>query len=235
MLMNTGKDAVDSHNNLLTTVGWSRCREMHWETDYMLEGSVFMAGAAVQWLRDGLGIIRHSSEVEGLAASVPDTGGVVFVPAFAGLGAPYWDSYARGAILGMTRGTTKAHIARAALASIAYQSADVLQAMQRDSSIGLQELRVDGGAACNNLLMQFQADVLGVPVVRPVVTETTALGAAYLAGLASGFWESQTEIAAQWKSDRRFEPCMSEDERMTHLHTWRRAVERSGKWAVPDI
>jgi glycerol kinase len=199
----------------------------------MLEGSVFMAGAAVQWLRDGLGIIQNSSEVEALAASVPDTGGVMFVPAFAGLGAPHWDAYARGAIVGMTRGTTKAHIARAALASIAYQSADVLEAMQRDSTIELQELRVDGGAARNNLLMQFQADVLGVPVVRPVVTETTALGAAYLAGLAMGFWESEREIAAQWKVDRRFEPEMSNEERMSRLHAWRRAVERAKGWALP--
>jgi glycerol kinase len=171
--------------------------------------------------------------VEALAASVPDTGGVMFVPAFAGLGAPHWDAYARGAIVGMTRGTTKAHIARAALASIAYQSADVLEAMQRDSTIELQELRVDGGAARNNLLMQFQADVLGVPVVRPVVTETTALGAAYLAGLALGFWGSESEIAAQWKADRRFEPEMSNEERMSRLHAWRRAVDRAAGWALP--
>jgi glycerol kinase len=232
MLMNTGKDAVGSHNNLITTVGWSHPGRAGWESDYMLEGSVFMAGAAVQWLRDGLGIIQNSSEVEALAASVPDTGGVVFVPAFAGLGAPYWDPYARGAIVGMTRGTTKAHIARATLASIAYQSADVLQAMQRDSAIGLQELRVDGGAARNNLLMQFQADVLGVPVIRPVVIETTALGAAYLAGWAVGFWGSQSEIAAQWKIDRRFEPQMSDDERTSRIDIWRRAVERAANWAL---
>jgi glycerol kinase len=234
MLMNTGREAVDSHNNLLTTIGWTRRSKQAWQADYMLEGSVFMAGAAVQWLRDGLGIIRQSSEVEALAASVPDTGGVMFVPAFAGLGAPYWDAYARGAIVGMTRGTTKAHIARAALASIAYQSADVLEAMQRDSAIGLQELRVDGGAARNNLLMQFQADVLGVPVVRPMITETTALGAAYLAGLAMGFWESEAEIAAQWTVDRRFDPRMPEDERRSRLQEWRRAVERAGNWAVSD-
>jgi glycerol kinase len=194
MLMNTGKEAVTSHNNLVTTIGWSQGREWPGESAYMLEGSVFMAGAAVQWLRDGLGIIERSSDVEALAASVPDTGGVVFVPAFAGLGAPYWDAYARGTIVGMTRGTTKAHIARATLASIAYQSADVLEAMQKDAAIELKELRVDGGAARNDLLMQFQADVLGVPVVRPVVTETTALGAAYLAGLAVGFWASPQEI-----------------------------------------
>jgi glycerol kinase len=226
MLMNTGKEAVASQNNLLTTIGWT----YGGQTDYMLEGGVFMAGAAVQWLRDGLGIIQRSSDVEALAASVPDTGGVVFVPAFAGLGAPYWDAYARGAIVGMTRGTTKAHIARATLASIAYQSADVLQAMQKDSSIELKELRVDGGAARNDLLMQFQADVLGVPVVRPVVTETTASGAAYLAGLGVGFWQSQEEIAGQWQAQRHFEPAMSDDERAERLETWRRAVQRAMAW-----
>jgi glycerol kinase len=197
----------------------------------MLEGSVFMAGATVQWLRDGLGIIRDSSEVEALANSVPDTGGVVFVPAFSGLGAPYWDAHARGTIVGMTRGTTKAHIARAALASIAYQSVDVLEAMQKDALIELTELRVDGGAARNDLLMQYQADVLGVPVVRPVVTETTALGAAYLAGLAVGFWNSQEEIAAQWKMQRRFEPMMAPSERAERLAVWRKAVERSRDWS----
>jgi glycerol kinase len=230
MLMNTGRQAIASRNNLLTTIGWTRGSGGSLQSDYMLEGSVFMAGAAVQWLRDGLGIIRQSSDVEALAASVPDTGGVVFVPAFAGLGAPYWDAYARGTIVGMTRGTTKAHIARATLASIAYQSADVLEAMQKDSSIELKELRVDGGAARNDLLMQFQADVLGVPVVRPVVTETTALGAAYLAGLAVGFWSSQQEIAAQWQAQRRFEPAMSEDERMQRLSVWRRAVQKAKAW-----
>lgn len=227
MLMHTGKEAVTSHNNLLTTIGWT----YRGQTDYLLEGSVFMAGAAVQWLRDGLGIIQQSAEVEALAASVPDTGGVVFVPAFAGLGTPYWDAYARGTIVGMTRGTSKAHIARATLASIAYQSADVLEAMQKDAAIGLTELRVDGGAARNDLLMQFQADVLGVPVVRPLVTETTALGAAYLAGLGIGFWESQQEIAAQWQVQRRFEPAMSAAERSERLATWRRAVERAKAWA----
>ncbi|MDB5773214.1 MAG: glpK [Burkholderia sp.] len=232
MLMNTGKQAATSHNNLVTTIGWTLGNEWPGESDYILEGSVFMAGAAVQWLRDALGIIQQSSDVEALAASVPDTGGVVFVPAFAGLGAPYWDAYARGAIVGMTRGTTKAHIARATLASIAYQSADVLDAMQKDSSIDLKELRVDGGAVRNDLLMQFQADVLGVPVVRPVVTETTASGAAYLAGLAVGFWESQQEVAAQWQAERRFEPLMSEQERLERLHTWRRAVERARDWAT---
>jgi glycerol kinase len=231
MLMNTGEQAIESHNNLLTTVGWTLAGKERRQTTYMLEGSIFMAGAIVQWLRDGLGIIRDSSEVEALAETVPDTGGVVFVPAFAGLGAPYWDAYARGTIVGMTRGTTKGHIARAALASIAYQTADIMEAMQKDSAIALQELRVDGGAARNNLLMQFQADILGVPVVRPTVTETTALGAAYLAGLAVSFWFSCEEIAEQWRMERRFEPDMGADERGERLASWRRAVERSRAWA----
>jgi glycerol kinase len=227
MLMNTGRQAIASHNNLVSTVGWTLADG---RSDYMLEGSVFNAGAAVQWLRDGLGIIRTSAEVETLAASVPDTGGVLFVPAFAGLGAPYWDAYARGTMVGITRGTTAAHIARATLAAIAYQSVDVLEAMQRDAEIGLTELRVDGGASRNDLLMQFQADVLGVPVVRPVVTETTALGAACLAGLAVGYWQSQEEIAAQWQVQRRFEPQMQPDERLQRMHDWRRAVERARQW-----
>jgi glycerol kinase len=228
MLMHTGSQPVASRNNLLTTVGWTIGGTD--AADYLLEGSVFMAGATVQWLRDGLGIIAHAGEIEALATSVADSGGVVFVPAFAGLGAPYWDAYARGTILGMTRGTTKAHIARAALESIAWQSADVLDAMQKDAALGLTELRVDGGAARNDLLMQFQADVLGVPVVRPVVTETTALGAAYLAGLAVGFWQSREEIAAQWQVERRFEPRMAAGERSARLATWRRAVERARAW-----
>jgi len=226
MLLNTGKQAIASRNNLLTTVGWT----ISGQSDYMLEGSVFNAGAAVQWLRDGLGIINTSAEVEALAQSVPDTGGVFFVPAFAGLGAPYWDAYARGTIVGISRGTTKAHIARATLAGIAYQSADVLEAMQRDAAIELTELRVDGGAARNDLLMQFQADVLGVPVVRPTVTETTSLGAAYLAGLAVGYWQSQEEIASQWQAEKRFEPVMPAGERAERLAQWRRAVQRSQQW-----
>jgi glycerol kinase len=230
MLMNIGQDMISSHNNLLTTIGWTLGDQLPGKTDYMLEGSVFMAGATVQWLRDGLGIIKDASEVEALATSVPDTGGVVFVPAFSGLGAPYWDVDARGTIVGMTRGTTKAHIARAALDSIAYQTVDVLESMQKDSLIALTELRVDGGAACNDLLMQFQADILGVPVVRPVVTETTALGAAYLAGLAVGFWSSQEEIASHWQMERQFVPCMGKDERTERLTLWRRAVERSRGW-----
>ena len=235
MLMNTGQQAVTSNNRLLTTIGWTLHQGTSERTDYMLEGSVFMAGATVQWLRDSLGIIEKSSDVEALAASVPDNGGVLFVPAFAGLGAPYWDPYARGTILGLTRGSTKAHIARAALESIAYQSADVLEAMQKDSAIQLKELRVDGGAARNDLLMQFQADILGVPVVRPVITETTALGAAYLAGLAVGYWSSQQEIAAQWRMERCFEPRMSAPEREQRLTIWRRAVERSRGWQMYDV
>lgn len=230
MLMHTGQQAVRSQNHLLSTIGWTLAHDKSSQTDYMLEGSVFMAGATVQWLRDGLGIIRQSSDIEALATSVPDNGGVVFVPAFAGLGAPYWDSYARGTLVGMTRGTTKAHIARAALESIAYQTVDVLEAMQKDSAIELRELRVDGGAARNDLLMQFQANVLGVPVVRPMVTETTALGAAYLAGLAVGFWSSQQEIAAQWQMERRFEPMMKSNERNTRIALWRRAVQRAQAW-----
>ncbi len=230
MLLNTGEQAITSTNNLLTTIGWTLGKDKEARTDYMLEGSVFMAGAIVQWLRDGLGIIKHSNEVEALATSVPDNGGVVFVPAFSGLGAPYWDAYARGTIIGMTRGSNKAHIARAALESIAYQTVDLLQAMQKDAAISLHELRVDGGAARNDLLMQFQADILNVPVVRPVVTETTALGAAYLAGLAVSFWSSKEEISAQWQMDKRFEPNMQSDEREQRLNRWRKAVQRSQAW-----
>src|SRR5207247_2565139 len=190
MLMNTGTKPIASKNNRLTTVAW----RIGNRTEYALEGSIFIAGAVVQWLRDGLGIIESSSEVEALAAQVADTGGVYLVPAFAGLGAPHWDPYARGLLAGITRGTTAAHIARAALEGIAFQVADVLDVMQKDSGIPIQELRVDGGASANNLLMQIQADLLGVPVVRPKVTETTALGAAYLAGLAAGFWKSRDDV-----------------------------------------
>jgi glycerol kinase len=230
MLMNTGRQPVASQNNLVTTVGWTIAPDLPNSTQYMLEGSVFIGGAVVQWLRDGLGIIKAASEVEALAASVPDTGGVSFVPAFAGLGAPYWDPHARGVLIGMTRGTTKAHIARAALASIAYQVADLLHAMKNDAGIALNELRVDGGACKNDLLMQFQADILGVPVLRPLVTETTALGAAYLAGLAVGFWVSTEEIASKWRIDRRFEPVMIASEREHRLAEWHRAVDRSRRW-----
>jgi glycerol kinase len=199
----------------------------------MLEGSVFMGGATVQWLRDGLGIIEKSSDVEALAASVPDSDGVLLVPAFVGLGAPHWDPYARGTIVGLTRGSTKAHIARAAVEAIAYQSAELLAAMQRDAAIPVAEVRADGGAARNDMLMQFQSDLLGVPVVRPKVTETTALGAAYLAGLAVGFWESQEEIAAQWECERRFTPSMGADQRAELLNRWARATERAKAWALP--
>ena len=227
LLLNTGPDAVASRNNLVTTVAWKRGDRL----DYALEGSVFIAGAVVQWLRDGLQIIRSAADVEPLAASVADNGGVYFVPAFAGLGAPHWDPYARGSIFGLTRGTTAGHLARAALESIAFQSADVLDAMQKDAGITLAELRVDGGATANDLLMQFQADVLGVPVVRPQVLETTALGAAYLAGLAVGYWKSVEEIAANWRVDRRFEPSMPR-ERVAELRAgWEKAVSRAKAWA----
>jgi glycerol kinase len=193
-----------------------------------------VGGAVVQWLRDGLGFIEKSSEVEALAATVPDAGGMYLVPAFTGLGSPHWDAYARGTMVGLSRGTTKAHIARAALESIAFQSAEVLLAMQRDAKQPLLELRVDGGATANDLMMQFQADLLGVPVVRPKVTETTALGAAYLAGLAVGFWGSLDEVAANWQVDRRFEPALPRDAAAARLRQWERAVERSRDWHVED-
>ena len=233
MLMNTGSTAVRSHHRLLTTVAWGGPLEVpagH-RTAYALEGSVFVAGAAIQWLRDGLGIIRHASEVEALAATVPDSGDVYLVPAFAGLGTPYWDGHARGAMVGITRGTGAAHIARAALESIALQCVDVFSAMSQDSGIAVRELRVDGGASRNDLLMQMQADFLGVPVVRPRVTETTALGAAYLAGLATGFWPDARTLAAQWAVDRRFEPTMRSDERAARVARWQEAVQRSRSWA----
>lgn len=230
MLLNTGEQAIASQHQLLTTIAW----QLNGRTFYALEGSVFVAGAVVQWLRDGLGMIRHSEEVEALASSVPDNGGVYFVPAFVGLGAPYWDSDARGTIVGLSRGSTAAHIARSALESIAYQTADVLDAMRQDSQLDLPELRVDGGAARNDLLMQFQADVLGVPVVRPKITETTALGAAYLAGLAVSYWKSQEEIASLWQMERRFEPTMSFEQRNRLREGWRQAViqTRCGRSAV---
>lgn len=230
LLMNTGSSAIVSQNRLLSTVGWT-LENARGGTSYMLEGSVFMAGATIQWLRDGLQMIRHAAEVEALAASVPDTGGVMLVPAFTGLGAPYWDPYARGTLVGMTRGTNRGHIARAALESIAYQTADVLQAMQADSAVPLCELRVDGGACRNNLLMQFQADILGVPVVRPTVTETTALGAAYLAGLSVGFWSSCEEIGQHWTMERSFVPQLSNSEREYLISRWKQAVGHAMKWA----
>lgn len=229
MLLNTGTDAVPSENNLLTTIAWRTNNR----TEYALEGSVFIGGAAVQWLRDGLGIIRKSSDVEELAASVPDNGGLFLVPAFTGLGAPHWDPYARGTMVGITRSTNKGHIARATLESIAFQTSDVLQAMMDDSGVSLSELRVDGGASQNNMLMQFQADILGVPVVRPKVTETTALGAAYLAGLAVGFWSTQEEIAKQWQVDRRFEPKMPASQRDALIMQWQRAVRKARAWIRP--
>ncbi len=229
VLLNTGDEAARSQSRLLTTPAW-RARG---RTAYALEGSVFVAGAVVQWLRDGLGIIRDTSEIEPLARSVPDNGGVFLVPAFVGLGAPYWDSNARGSVFGLTRGVTAGHLARAALESIAFQTSDVLSAMERDSGIPPRELRVDGGAARNDLLMQFQADILGIPVVRPVVTEATALGAAYLAGLAVGFWASPSEISQNWQEDKRYEPSMSAETRAGLLARWHDAVSRSGGWCSP--
>ena len=226
LLLNTGRVAVASKNNLVTTVAWQR----NGVTDYALEGSVFIGGAVVQWLRDELHLIRSAPEVEALAASVPDNGGVYVVPAFAGLGAPHWDPYARGAIFGLTRGSGAAHIARAALESIAYQSAEILDAMEADAKIKLAELRVDGGAAANDLLMQFQADLLGVPVIRPKILETTALGAAYLAGLAVGYWRDESDIAANWRVDRRFEPSMSRDHARELTAGWKKAVARAKGW-----
>jgi glycerol kinase len=226
MLMNTGTKRIASKNNLLTTVAW----RIGDRTEYALEGSIFIAGAVVQWLRDGLEFFRSAPEIEALAKTVGDTGGVYLVPAFAGLGAPHWDQYARGTIVGLTRGTTKAHIARAALEAIALQTMDVLRAMQADSGIKLKQLRVDGGASANDLLMQLQADLLGVPVVRPRVAETTALGAAYLAGLAVGFWKSQTDIARQWQIDKDFTPEMKGPERKKIAAGWERALERAKKW-----
>ena len=226
MLMNTGTEAVPSKNKLVTTIAWRQAGE----TLYALEGSVFITGAVVQWLRDGLKIIRTAPEIEELALSVPDNGGVYFVPAFVGLGAPHWDAYARGTIIGLTRGTTSAHIARAAVEGIAYQVADVLLAMRADSGIKLAELRVDGGACSNNHLMQFQADILGIPVVRPNNTETTASGSAYLAALAVGYYKTLDEIAAQWGIDRTFEPKMSEDQREKLQADWTKALGRAKAW-----
>ncbi len=227
LLMNTGDKPAASRARLLTTVAWQR----NGRASYALEGSVFIAGAAVQWLRDGLGLLARSSDIEAVAASVPDAGGVCFVPALSGLGAPYWDPHARGTIVGLTRGSTRAHLARATLEAIAFQSAELIEAMAADSGIALTELRVDGGATANNLLMQIQANLLGVPVVRPRVTETTALGAAYLAGLAVGFWKDEAEIASLWSRDRVFEPALSRAAAGERLAAWKRAVERSRDWA----
>jgi glycerol kinase len=226
LMQNTGQQALASQHQLLTTVGW----QLDGATTFLLEGSVFMAGATIQWLRDALGIIKHASEVEKLAASVPNSGGTILVPAFTGLGAPYWDPAARGTLLGMTRGTGKAHIARAALESIALQSADLLQAMEQDAGTPLYQLRVDGGACSNDLLMQYQSDVLGVPVLRPRVIETTALGAAYLAGLACGIWAGIDEIEAQWQLEKEFTPSYSADQRADVVGRWRRAVRFVRGW-----
>ena len=228
LLLNTGSAAVASTNKLLTTTAWQLEAG---QPQYALEGSVFIGGAVVQWLRDGLRAIKTAADVEALAAEVPDSGGVYLVPAFAGLGAPHWDPYARGAMFGLTRGSGITHIARAALESIAFQSAEVLAAMEKDAGLKLTELRVDGGATANNLLMQIQADLLGVPVVRPKVLETTALGAAYLAGLAVGFWQDAGDIQRNWQVDRIFEPTLPRDRAASMMAGWSKAVERSKQWA----
>ncbi|MFN7946248.1 MAG: glycerol kinase GlpK [Blastocatellia bacterium] len=222
MLMNTGEQATPSKTGLLTTIAW----RAKGKTEYALEGSVFIAGAAIQWLRDGLGVIENAADSEAMATSVHDNHGVYFVPAFVGLGAPYWDMNARGAITGLTRGATKAHIVRAALEAMCYQTRDVIECMQQDSGIKARELRVDGGATRNDFLCQFQADILGIPVVRPVVTETTALGAAYLAGLAVGFWKNEKEIASQWQQEKRFEPQMKKSDRERLYEGWQEAVAK---------
>ena len=229
MLLNIGDKPRASQHKLLTTVGW----QVGGKTTYCLEGAVFIAGAVVQWLRDGLGVIKSSVDVEKLAASVPDSDGVVVVPAFVGLGAPHWDPYARGAIFGLTRGTTAAHIARAAVESMAFQSKDLLEAMRADAGLPLAMLKVDGGASVNNGLMQFQADILNATVRRPVVAETTALGAAYLAGLAVGYWKDLADIARNWALDREFKPQMPADQRDARYAQWQEAVQRSLGWAKP--
>ena len=238
MLMNIGTEPMLSKNQLITTAAWKQGGK----TEFALEGSVFIAGAVVQWLRDGLKVIKSSAEIEGLAASVPDCGGVYLVPAFAGLGAPHWDQYARGTITGLTRGTTAAHLARAALEGIAFQVADILTVMNEDSGVPINELRVDGGACANNLLMQFQADILQVPVVRPKVIETTAMGAAYLAGLAVGFWKDRADVSKAWQTDRIFTPLLTSDEAEHRRSRWREALRRSADWeerstirATPEI
>lgn len=227
LLQNMGETAKPSAHRLLTTIAW----QLRGRTEYALEGSIFTAGSVVQWLRDGLGIIKSSSEVEELARSVPDAGGVYLVPAFTGLGAPHWDPHARGSLLGLTRGTTGGHIARGALEGIAFQVADLLEAMQSDSGLPVRELRVDGGAASNNLLMQFQADLLQIPLLRPAVTETTSLGAAYLAGLAAGFWGNEEAIRSHWKLERTFTPERKPDEVQLMRERWAKAVERSRNWS----
>jgi glycerol kinase len=226
IMFNTGEKAIKSENNLLTTIGW----ELNGKTTYALEGSIFIAGAVVQWLREGLGIIKSSADIEKLALTEKDNGGVYLVPAFAGLGAPHWDQKARGAIYGLTRGATAGHLARAALEGIAFQVKDVITAMEADSGIEIKELRVDGGASVNKTLMQFQSDILGIPIIRPKVTETTALGAAYLAGLAVGFWKGTKELQKKWSVDARFEPNMKSSEKERLLEKWDKAVEKSKDW-----
>ncbi|CAN5643606.1 hypothetical protein BH20ACT11_BH20ACT11_09140 [soil metagenome] len=227
-LMNTGTEPIASEAALLTTIAWGIGDE---PVEYALEGAIFITGAAVQWLRDGLGIIKNASETEDLARSVDDNGGVYFVPALVGLGAPHWDPYARGTVVGLTRGSTKAHLARAALESMAYQTRDAVDAMERESGIKLPSFRADGGAVANSWLMQFQADILGVPVEVPEITETTALGAAYLAGIATGFWDSRQEVSDKWRLSRRYEPQMSDEDREWLYGRWTGAVERSKGWA----
>jgi glycerol kinase len=227
MLMNTGSTPVISTNNLLTTIAWKIGDSTH----YALEGSVFIAGAVVQWLRDGLKIIQTSAEVEHLASSVENNGGVYFVPAFAGLGAPYWNQHARGTLVGITRGTTSGHIAKACLESIAFQTMDVLAAMNADSKLAIKEIRVDGGATINDMLMQFQSDVLDCTVIRPEITETTALGAAYLAGLAIGFWKDLEEIQQYWKAEKKFDPSMDIETRERHVKNWKKGIKAAEVWA----
>ena len=230
LLQTLGGESKESKNRLLTTVAWQRDNKL----EYAMEGSVFVAGSVVQWLRDGLGIIRASEEVEALAMSVPDNGDVYIVPAFTGLGAPHWDPSARGTIIGITRGTKAGHIARASLESIAYQVADLLDAMQEDSGIPIRVLRVDGGAARNDTLLQFQADLLGIPVVRPATTETTSLGAAFLAGLAVGFWKNLEEIQTQWKVDKELHPRRAKNEVAYLRGRWHQALERAKAWSAPE-
>jgi glycerol kinase len=228
VLMNTDNKAILSQERLLTTIAWGLGNE---PVEYALEGAIFITGAGIQWLRDGLGIIKDASETEALARSVESNEGVYFVPALVGLGAPHWDPYARGTLLGITRGTTKAHLVRAALESMGYQTRDVVEAMERDSKISLKVLRCDGGASVNNFLMQFQADILGVPVEVPKINETTALGAAYLAGLAIGFWNSREELASHWQLAHRYEPKLPSSERVRLYQQWQKAVERAKGWA----
>ena len=227
MLMNTGTKAVMSRHRLLTTVAW----QIGGETHYALEGSIFMGGATVQWLRDELDMIGDSAEIEALAAAVPDSDGVVLVPAFAGLGTPHWNGHARGTLFGLTRGSGKAHLARAALDAIAHQTVDVVRAMEADAGVAIPELRVDGGATVNNLLMQTQSDLLNISVVRPEITETTALGAAYLAGLGVGFWSNTADIQSQWAAERTFSPQLDDAERKTADHRWQRAIRATLNWA----